>query len=618
MVGTLPPSSLSSGPLDACQLPTAWSKQNAWTILDSTWNASSVGGAFFEAWQAWRSDPLRPRMLHYVAVVPSLAELQESLLTNFGGGESFPQTLLDTLRQACEDVSPGFNRLLFEQGQVSLTVCIGPLKDMLTEQAFAADAVVLGAQQWDVWQLKQLAKCCRRGTRFQAPALAPEAATLFLDTGFQFDASPSLATTVQGISGRFDPTWHIATSRQCRPTQPAPVARCAIVGAGLSGATVAHALALRGWQVSVFDQHAAPAGGASGLPAGLVVPYLSADNSPRSRISRSGVRLMLYWAQQLLAQGQDWEPSGVQERKRASANSANSSKANIHWHPQAGWIKPAALVRALLAHPGIAFCGQAEVCVVRRLDDVWVLLDTSGNELGRAEQVVFANALACAPLLGTLPDPSLLHGNVWAHLDDLHGMRGTVSRGSYGPHTSEQVVGSFPRFPVNGQGSFLPRIPTAQGFEWLLGATYESSESCADPSQATKQAGGYQTGGAATAHAANLAKLQQLLPATGAALTGAFEAGAVSAWSGTRCVSHDRMPLVGPLMEGAAPSLWINAAMGSRGLSFSAVCAQLLVAQLCAEPLPVERSLARGLNAQRVRRPGRGGKPATAVAPTPS
>jgi tRNA 5-methylaminomethyl-2-thiouridine biosynthesis bifunctional protein len=42
--------------------------------------------------------------------------------------------------------------------------------------------------------------------------------------------------------------------------------------------------------------------------------------------------------------------------------------------------------------------------------------------------------------------------------------------------------------------------------------------------------------------------------------------------------------------------------MGSRGLSFAALCAELLVARLCAEPLPVEFSLSRNLDANRVRR----------------
>ncbi len=36
-------------------------------------------------------------------------------------------------------------------------------------------------------------------------------------------------------------------------------ARCAVVGAGLAGAAVARALALRGWQVTVLDRAAQPA-----------------------------------------------------------------------------------------------------------------------------------------------------------------------------------------------------------------------------------------------------------------------------------------------------------------------------------------------------------------------
>ena len=40
--------------------------------------------------------------------------------------------------------------------------------------------------------------------------------------------------------------------------------------------------------------------------------------------------------------------------------------------------------------------------------------------------------------------------------------------------------------------------------------------------------------------------------------------------------------------------------MGSRGLSFAMLCAELLAARLGAEPWPVEASLARALHARRV------------------
>jgi tRNA 5-methylaminomethyl-2-thiouridine biosynthesis bifunctional protein len=59
------------------------------------------------------------------------------------------------------------------------------------------------------------------------------------------------------------------------------------------------------------------------------------------------------------------------------------------------------------------------------------------------------------------------------------------------------------------------------------------------------------------------------------------------------------MPLVGPLDAGPQPSLWICAAMGSRGLSFSVLCAELLAARIGAETLPVEANLAAALDALR-------------------
>jgi tRNA 5-methylaminomethyl-2-thiouridine biosynthesis bifunctional protein len=60
--------------------------------------------------------------------------------------------------------------------------------------------------------------------------------------------------------------------------------------------------------------------------------------------------------------------------------------------------------------------------------------------------------------------------------------------------------------------------------------------------------------------------------------------------------------LVGPLEKTVSPSLWICVGMGARGLSFSALCAELLVAQLGGEPLPVESKLAKLLTTNRMHR----------------
>jgi tRNA 5-methylaminomethyl-2-thiouridine biosynthesis bifunctional protein len=104
-------------------------------------------------------------------------------------------------------------------------------------------------------------------------------------------------------------------------------------------------------------------------------------------------------------------------------------------------------------------------------------------------------------------------------------------------------------------------------------------------------------------HAANLARVQTLLPPLAQVLTPAFEAGRVNTWKNTRCVTADRLPVVGPLNNSPACGLWICAGMGSRGLTLAVLCAELLAARWGAEPLPVEAALAATLNALRSKAP---------------
>ncbi|MDP1999828.1 MAG: FAD-dependent oxidoreductase, partial [Rhodoferax sp.] len=101
-------------------------------------------------------------------------------------------------------------------------------------------------------------------------------------------------------------------------------------------------------------------------------------------------------------------------------------------------------------------------------------------------------------------------------------------------------------------------------------------------------------------------RVQRLLPALGQQLAATFASQHVTAWKGTRCVSSDRLPLVGPVNDANYPGLWICAGMGSRGLSFSVLCAELLAAQWGGEPWAIEARLARSLTALRSTSPASG------------
>jgi tRNA 5-methylaminomethyl-2-thiouridine biosynthesis bifunctional protein len=142
---------------------------------------------------------------------------------------------------------------------------------------------------------------------------------------------------------------------------------------------------------------------------------------------------------------------------------------------------------------------------------------------------------------------------------------------------------------MNGSGSWIANVPTPLGAHWYAGASYETV-----PERLHDHA---------VQHAGNLQRLRALCARSAKAMAAAIAANTIRIWSGTRCVTHDRLPLVGPLDVSPSPSLWICAGMGSRGLSLAALCAELLVAYMHSEPLPLEHSLSKSLL---VNRPAKG------------
>ena len=586
--------------LSQAGLPQAWRHQPSWRLLDTHFSPQHLAAAY----TAWVGDPQRPAVLHYVALCESPPPASNWLELDL----HLPQADRQLLCACRTGLIPGFYRFALAQGQFQLTVCVGELQALLREQRFEADTVWLHAPwQWDRWQLKALASCCRRGTRLTwHKNSGAQPLPQLVQVGFVADA--------QGV--RFDPHWPLKTTRRTPNLRPQTPARCAVVGAGLAGASVAAALARRGWQVQVLDAAPGAAQGASGLPVGLVVPHVSADDSPRSKLSRAGVGLMRQELTRLLRQGQDWYPSGVLELRlgtpadhptlplcwpsTASDLSRAATPSDLRtpwltdrgdhaalWHGAAAWVRPASLVQAWLAEPGVHFQPVAQVRSLKRTAQGWQLLDGEQHCLAEADVVVLANASGAQPLLETacsVTEGLSAERPPSRDLPPVHGMRGVLS---WGWHPSQGWTDQSPPFPVNGHGSLITAVPSPNGPAWYAGATYEAEDEVTASDEAH--------------HAMNLAKLQHLMPQAAQALAPAFAADQVSAWRGVRCVSADRLPLVGPLTDGECPTVWISAAMGSRGLSFAMLCAELLAAQLGGEPWPVPASLARFLWARRMR-----------------
>lgn len=596
--------------LQGCALPQAWQGRDAWRVFDGSFH---TGHNFLRTWQTWQADPRRSALLHYVALTN--APMPHDALHALAQSQPQWRTLVDELAPQWVGLLPGFHRLTLAHGQVLLTLCVGETFDLLREQQFVADSVYLDPaapgqpeQAWTHRTLKALARCCRRGTRVALLSMTAGLLEDLKQCGFVIDHAQR--------SAEFAPDWKLKTTRQTFRSEATTPGACAVIGAGLAGASIAAALARRGWQVQVLDQADEPAAEASGLPVGLVVAHSSVDDCKLSRLSRSGVRLMLQQARELLRSGLDWQASGVLERRVDGSPGLGGDWPNAGldwskpltpeqalrqqdagqtwrhdmvqptpaiWHTQAAWLKPAALVRAWLSQPGITFHPNATVAGIRASAGDWELLGAGQQVLARVQRVVLANACNAAALAQALQvnEPTLNPG--FRHLPQMHGVRGQLSWGWH----RDTPDAPFPPFPVNGAGSVIAHVPMgdASAHAWFVGSSYQPDTLPAAPD--------------AVNHAANLGRLQRLLPGLGQMLAPQFTNGDLKAFKNTRCVSSDRLPVLGPLHQAEDGGVWICAGLGSRGLSLSVLCAELVAAQWCAEPWPIEATLAQSLLALR-------------------
>jgi tRNA 5-methylaminomethyl-2-thiouridine biosynthesis bifunctional protein len=570
-----------------------------------------IGLNFLATWRAWKSDPKRPQLLHFVST-DDLPLSVENLLRE---AAAHPD-LLPLAMQLCEQwhgLLPGFHRLVFEGGHVLLTLGIGDAKALLKEQSFEADSVYPGGgntqhtpSSGDPHTLKAVTRCCRRGTRLVCLTTATCTAESLTQAGFEVTQVPGTVSQLDSLQACFNPHWEPKKAAEGNRPKPRTPSRCIVIGAGLAGAACAASLARRGWQVTVLDAHKSAAGGTSALPVGMLAPHISPDDSSLSRLSRNGLRATCQVAREQLLADVDWQASGVLQRRfdgsgglpinwpeagqhwsrlagpaelrgleaavDSAPQSAQSDDIPALWHAAGGWIKPERLVRALLGTTGITPRYGVKVATLQRStssspDGSWQLLDDQENCVAEAELVVLAAGFESA---GLVPSERLT----------LQAIRGQVAWGAVAD------AGAMPPFPVNGHGSFIPAFLNDDGKpSWLMGATFERDNPHTDI-KVTDQPDIFE-------------RLQKLLPVTARALKYSFDIDETRAWAGVRCVSSDRLPLVGPLNDAKLPGLWVCTALGSRGLSFAVLCGELLAAWLHAEPLPIEKRLAQSLRASR-------------------
>ena len=558
-------------------LPQRWRQRQQFTILETGFG---LGNNFLATWEAWRQDPQRSQRLHFVSFEahPFTASDLAHMLA------STPASLRDLADQLIAQwplLVPGIHRLEFEQGALTLTLCLGDIHTMSHRMQCYADAFYLDGfaprvnpAMWSAKLFGQLVRMSAPGATAATWCSATQVRTDLQNAGFIVERHPGFAFKRHMIKAQLRE--HLG-----HPYASIPTEAVHIIGGGIAGAATAYALALRGIASVVFDPvFTQGLGGAhAGHAAVALRPVFSVDDPPRARLSRAGV----LWA------AKRWLPlSPSVQRCPAWVPAADAAEANLQrqsvntleldtdwvqyravasdglpttewapygglWFPQALMARPEQLIKQLLSHPLIRTNTQPIVAIETH-EQGWLVRAADATAY-IASQVVLANAAGAHPLLAAQV-PSH-HMPRFQSMDLLGGQSEHVHNAQWPVNPKHMTAGNGYVIPLGNQ-------------QYVVGSTYT-----AEPKQWPSWA----------EHQQIMQKVHGLLPGQ----TQSIEL--CSAWYGQRAAMADHMPVLGQVK----PGLWLNAAYGSYGFSWAALSAEVISTQLAAEPAVIERDVLRAL-----------------------
>ncbi|KTB56194.1 FAD-dependent cmnm(5)s(2)U34 oxidoreductase [Pseudomonas viridiflava ICMP 13104] len=581
-----------------------------------------TGLNFLCAWQLFEACAPAGARLHFVSVEKyplSRADLQRALAL-WPELSTFAQPLLEQYVAVHE----GFQRLVFDDGRVTLTLLVGDALQMLPQLDGQIDAWFLDgfapAKNPEMWTPELFAELARLST--SATTIGTFTSTGWVRrslnaAGFKMKRVPGIGHKWEVLRGAFI-AWPegVTTASAAKPwfARPAPHTgerKALVIGAGLAGCATAESLAQRGWHVSLLERHAAPAQEASGNPQGVLYLKLSAHGTTLSQLILSGfgyTRRLL----ERLQRGVDWDACGVLQltfddkealrqkqlaeafpdtllhlldQPQAEARSGIALNSGGLFYPEGGWVHPPALCHAQAAHPNIRLITHRQALELRRVDDQWQVW--GGEQLiDSASVVVLAGAADIKQFSQSAELPL------------------------------KRIRGQITRLPQTQASTALRSVVCAEGYvaparlgEHTLGASFDFNSTDLTPNLAD--------------HLDNLGLLREI----SADLTARLEAAdlpheQLQGRTAFRCTSPDYLPIVGPLADRdgfvqtyaalskdarqvpdiACPwleGLYVNSGHGSRGLITAPLCAELIAAWLDNEPLPLPRSVAEACHPNR-------------------
>lgn len=569
----------------------------------------------------WLQQARPNQRLHYISFEkhPVHPDQLKTLYARLALDHSLTEQLLKQYPLALQ----GFHRLHLANRKITLTLVFGDALSQLKQCDMCVDAWYLDgfspSKNPDLWSqdiAQQIYRLTQPGGTFATYSVAAAVKQHFASAGFTLHKQAGYAAKKHMLTGQSNKTqaatqFHYQDKSWFKQASSQVEAKKAIIiGAGLAGFCIAHALAQRDWQCIIVDQQPAPAMAGSGNLNAILMPRLSVDHDVQSQLTLQGFLYSQQLFSELDAQNTFWHPCGaiqiardatqaermrqivsredipdqliqVIDQHQASALSQCQIESAGWYIPLAGWIVPKQLCLALqVCYPQqIEFIAGQHVRALHAQPEGWQVA-TQHATIATGSHVILANANGVSEF-------------AQAEWCQLHAKRGQLT---YLPTALSPI---HPQKIICSDVYLTPEVEQ----HYVVGASFISADQSIDIR--TQE------------HIDNLTRLQKIIADVDPSLDQLGGRAAI------RAVGPDRLPILGPVADqqkfqqtflAAAQGntrvqyplptyhqgLYVASGFGSRGLAWIPLCAEALACMLNNEPSPLSGTVQQALHPSRL------------------
>lgn len=562
---------------------------------------------FLATWDAWRRHNISSRLI-FVSAEANPMDIQHMSKAH----SHFPAIadLGHELRLAMPPPARGFHTRHFDGGQISLLLMYGDAAEAYSTLTAKIDAWYLDgfapAKNKSMWtddlfyQLARLSAPKSTLATFTAAGFVKRGLTA---VGFNMKKTNGFGRKRERLMGTFsasndsqgDPI-PVSTLKWAHPVSSG-AKRVAILGGGIAGASVAHALDLRGIDCTIIESPDAPM--ASSLPAAIMAPRFMLDDTPERYFFSSAFAFVTShtayadaFSKHLGIRYIDKNGQKKERFRRIVEDYAwPEDWLTLDEHdlvlPKAGTISPETVLSNLSKN---AKKVTAQVTRIEKHKSKWLLQDQNHKTILETDCLVLATGLETPHILN----------NSGLGMETAQGLEPTQRpSGGQLEIVAAKALTGIPEQTLSYGGYVSATLENAEkkGIR-TIGTTFESLEMQAAQNQKPKKSSQH-------------AILQTFYEMTDGKLG---SSGSIQSWAGARATVADHLPYAGPvpvwedLLQVCEPlsrdatnelerapavhdGLYCLTGLGSKGFQYGPLLGEYLAAMITGEPIPIPSTL---------------------------